>query len=314
MQSMKNSILTNLASINATIVGIIIAVLVAFFIYSFQTVTQVKEQLNDLRKTTAKIMFFPASYWAQNIRYSDYIAENKTLDYERIKKELLEIEQTKITVLGKVYKFNESKTRTYDEIKKRAAHYFDLFTMISDSSLYTGKFDIKKKTITISPNIEVLEYNSEWQKDLINLNGCLVWIWGQKKDDIMNIFLDYEKAYREKEISESFLLPEDYKRIILSFFNRVYQIQANVIPQIKDLSYKLNLYQEMFEMKKYVIITLAFAIYILTVGVFFPLLSHLYFNTPHKRRMEVFLLCATILPYLIIIIILLNKAIAMEFR
>jgi len=99
---MKNTILTNLASINATIVGIIFAMLVAFFIYSYQTVTQVKEQLNDLRKTTAKIMHSPTTYWAGNIKYSDYVTEDKTLDYDRIRKEFLDINLTKMTVFGEV--------------------------------------------------------------------------------------------------------------------------------------------------------------------------------------------------------------------
>lgn len=312
---MKNTILTNLASINATIVGIIFAVLVAFFIYSYQTVTQVKEQLNDLRKTTAKIMHSPTVYWAGNIKYSDYVTEDKTLDYDRIRKEFLDINLTKMTVFGEVWRFpNKPDMATQDEIKDRATHLFDLITMLSVSPPYSEKFNIDKKSLSISPHIETLEYNSKWQKDLINLNGFLVMIWNRNKDGIMKIFLDYKKLNSEKKTPEPFDHPADFEKIVLSFFDRVYLIQANVVPQVKDLSYKLNLFQEKFEVKKYVVLTLVFAIFILVVGVFLPLFVHLYFKTPHKRKMEVALLCATMLQYLIIIIIFLTKALSMEFK
>ena len=53
---MDNSILPILPAIHATILSVIFAVLIVFFFYSYQTVRNLKDQLNDLRTRVAQTM------------------------------------------------------------------------------------------------------------------------------------------------------------------------------------------------------------------------------------------------------------------
>ena len=342
---MSNTILTTLASINATIVGIIFAVVVAFFIYSYQVLTQVKEQLTDLRITTAKIMNMPVYYQAGSINYSDYVSEDGTLDYDRIRHELFDISPVTIPegIRQRIINSGIELASTQDEIKTRATHFLDIINLLSVSYPYSEKSKIDKKSVALSLEPKRLEYDAKWQNDLISLNGYLAWIWRGRKDEIMKLMYDYKKLDRDERAQrleaesqkivqafqkggqnitaeeaklrlQPFEYSIDFEKIVSSFFDRVNMVEANVVPQVKDLSYKLNVFQEKFEVKKYVVLSLVFAVFILVVGVFLPMFVHLYFKSPHIRAVEVTLLASTMLPYLVIIIMFLKKALAIEFK
>ena len=342
---MSNSILTTLASINATIVGIIFAILVAFFIYSYQTLTQVKEKLTDLRNTTSKLMNMPVYYKAGSINYSDYVSEDGMLDFDRIRHELFDISPVTIPeeIRQRLIDSGMELSSTQDEIKTRATHFLDIINLLSVSYPYSEKSKIDKESFALSIESKRLEYNEKWQNDLISLNGYLAWIWSGRKDEIMKLMHDYKKIDSEESARrletesqkmveeyqkgglnitaeeaklrlQSFEYSIDFEKIVSSFFDRVNVVETNVIPQIKDLSYKLNIFQEKFEVKKYVILSLVFTVFILVVGVFLPMFVHLYFKSPHIKAVEAILLASTILPYLVIIIMFLKKALSIEFK
>ena len=342
---MSNSILTTLASINSTIVGIIFAVLVAFFIYAYQSLTQVKEKLTDLRSTTAKIMNTAIYYQAGSIKYSDYVSENGILDFDRIERELFDISPVTIPeeIRERIINSGMELSSTQDEIKLRATHFLDIINLLSVSYPYSEKSKIDKKSVAVFQEPKRFEYHVKWKNDLIRLNGFLAWIWNGRRNEIMKLIRNYSKIEHDERVkrleTESLKMVQEYKKggqnisaeeakrrlqpfkhsidfekFVSSFFDRVNVVEAQVIPQVKDLSYKLNLFQEKFKVKKYVVLSFVFAVFILVVGVFLPLFVHLYLKKPYVKAIETTLLTATILPYLVIILVFLKKALSIEFK
>ena len=340
---MDNSILTTLASINATILGIVFAVLVAFFIYSYQLLSQVKEQLSDLRSSTAQMMHLPTFYKAGAIDYAEYRDQNGLLDFSRIRRELFDLSPVSIPDNMKK-RFSEigiEMTKSDEETKLRATRLLDIINLLSISYPYSERSDIDKGSLKLAVEPKRLEYNEQWKNDLVSLNGYLSWIWQGRRAEILTLISDYKKihdaerrnefdAARKKIIDdmkragrqmteeevEEMLAPFRhqilFERIITDFFERVILIQNKITPQIKELSYKLNLFQQRLEIKKYLSLSLAFTLMMLIVGIFLPLFVHLYWNPPYVKTIELLFLIIIVLSYASIILAFLKKALEMK--
>jgi len=105
-----------------------------------------------------------------------------------------------------------------------------------------------------------------------------------------------------------------FERIITDFFERVILIQNKITPQIKELSYKLNLFQQRLEIKKYLSLSLIFTLMMLIVGIFLPLFVHLYWNPPYIKTIELLFLIIIVLSYASIILAFLKKALEIKFK
>ena len=344
-RNMDNSILTTLASINATILGIVFAVLVAFFIYSYQLLSQVKEQLSDLRSSTGQMMHLPTFYKVGAIDYSEYKDQNGLLDLSRIRRELSDLSPVSIPDNMKK-RFSEigiEMTKSDEETKFRATRLLDIINLLSISYPYSERSDIDKESLKLAVEPKRLEYDEQWKNDLVSLNGYLSWIWQGRRSEILTLISDYKKihdaerrnefdAERKKIIddmkragrqmteteAEGMLAPFRheilFERIITDFFERVILIQNKITPQIKELSYKLNLFQQRLEIKKYLSLSLIFTLMMLIVGIFLPLFVHLYWNPPYIKTIELLFLIIIVLSYASIILAFLKKALEIKFK
>ena len=86
---MDNSILPILPGIHSTILSIIFAVLIVFFFYSYQTVSNLKGQMSDLRVKVAREM---SDQVCSPLKFEleDYFKDN-TLNHLNIEKKLWEL-------------------------------------------------------------------------------------------------------------------------------------------------------------------------------------------------------------------------------
>ena len=342
---MDNSILTTLASINATILGIVFGVLVAFFIYSYQLLYQVKEQLSDLRSSTAQMMHLPIFYNAGSIDYAEYADDNGLLDFPRIRRELHDLSPVSIpeNIQKRFSEVGIEMTPSGEETKLRATRLLDIINLLSISYPYSERSQIDKQSVSLAIEPKRLEYDEQWRNDLVSLNGYLSWIWQGRRVEILRLISDYKKLYddeRQKEFdaerekivnemkrtgrqvteaeAEEMLSPFrhdiPFERIITDFFERVILIENKIIPQIKELSYKLNLFQQRLQIKKYLSLTLTFTLIMLIVGIFLPLFIHLHWNSPYIKTIELLFLIIIVLSYASIILIFLKKALEMKFK
>lgn len=342
---MDSSILTTLASINATIISIVFAVLIAFFIYSYQLLSQVNEQLSDLRSSVAQMLNLPTYYKAGSINYSEYITKDGILDFQRIRRELHVLAPVSIPEHVKK-RFGEVGTDSTSgkETKRRATHLLDLINLVSVSYPYSERAKIDEKGgVGLGFEPKRIDYDEKWKDTLIRLNGYLCWIWQGRRVEILRLISDYKKLYeaeRQKEFDaqrrkiiddmkkigrqvieaevEEMLSPfrfdMPFERIVTDFFDRVTLVQNNFIPQIKERSYKLNLFQEKLQIKKRLSETLIFTFIMLIVGIFLPLFVHMYWNPPYIKKIELFFLIISVLSYASIILIFLKEALEMKFK
>ena len=178
---------------------------------------------------------------------------------------------------------------------------------------------------------------------MVSLNAYLSWIWQGRRVEILKLISDYKKLYEDErqqefdamkirimdqmkgsgrqitvaeadEMLSQFRHDIPFERIITDFFNRLILIQNKIVPQIKELSFKLNLFQQKLQIKKYLSLTLTFTLIMLIVGIFLPLFIHLYWSPPYIKTIELLFLIIVVLSYASTILVFLKKALEMKFK
>jgi cytochrome c oxidase subunit IV len=342
---MNNSILTTLASINATVLGIVFAVLVAFFIYSYQELSKVWNQLSDLRVQIAKTMHLPTYYKIGAIDYAQYSTPDGSLNFEKIQRELHQLSPTSLPEAIKQRLLNNgiNVPPSDEEVKERAARLIDLINLLSISYPYCERSQIDEKSIALSIEPKRLEYTQKWQNDFLKLNSYLSWFWQGRKNELRKLVLEYESLYKKEQLQrfnaeKQKILSEmketgrpmseaevedmlsnyhndlEFERIVTEFFHRVVLIESTMVPQVKDLSFKLNLYESKFHVKGYLVISLIFSFVMLVAGIFLPMYIHLYWQPPYIKAVEFTLLLTSSITYASAILIFLKKAMEIKFQ
>lgn len=340
---MDNSILTSLATINATILSIIFAGLLIYFFYSYQVLSQLKENLGDWRIKTAQTMSLTIYYKVGIINFGDYMKEGKP-DLKKIRDELHDV--SPISLPDEIQKqlFNAGVLESPEiQIKQKTGKLLDFINLLSISYPYAERSSIDQKSVKFSFESKRVEYDANWKNDLMSLNGYLTWLWQGRQSEIMKLISDYKALY-DKDMFEKFnkdkqkmiddmkkagrhmteaeaeerLSPFkhdiDFNKIVLDFFNRVLIVESKIVPEIKELSYKLDFFENKFKIKKYMTITLSVAAVMLILGTFLPLFIHLYYKPPFIKELEVVLLVLTIMPYFLILLFFLKKSLGLEFK
>ena len=329
---MENSIMTTLASINATILGIVFAVLVAFFIYSYQQVSLVKEQLNDLRMRVSQVMI--PDFMFGFINFAEYVTSDGILDFKRVIRELIELQP--------VIEPEHIKNLSSEKIEEHTTSLIDLIFLLSISYPYSDRGKINQQGgITMAPEPTLLEYSEKWRNDLLNLNGFLSQFWNNHNNELLRLISDYKKLLTDKqfiaekskimqkmkrakgenlsasEIEEIIVVYQQdrqFERRVAEFFDRVILIKNTFTQQIKDLSYKLNFYENKLLVKEHITVALFVSFIMLIGGVFFPLFTYMYWRPPYIKGLELTILISSTLIYAVAIMWFFKKAIEMKFR
>ncbi len=315
--NMYNSILPILPAIHATILSIIFAVLIVFFFHSYQTVSNLKEQINDLRtKTTQYMIHLP--YFkpgAKEFKMEDYLKDN-VLNLSSINRKLSEVSSVMMSLeISKAIPIpHPSMGKDYIEetLIESAKHFVEIINLLANFSPYCEKITIEGKKIKFSGGAKRMKYDKNWQRDLISLNGFLFWLWRTKGEEIRKLMSEYDAISAKKEAKQK--LGITFSQFVTDFFTQVQFIEARIIPELSEKSYKLNFYENKFKIKTHLIQAFFIAIFILVFGIFLPLFIHLYFKPPYIKQIELVLLIITVLPYFYILLHYLKKTLELEIH
>ena len=312
--SMDNSILATLASINATVLSIILGALLIFFFYSYQKINELQEGLNDSRIKISQMME-TNTIIIGSMDYKSYL-KDEVLDFRKISDELsnfnffelpegLRLELEKAGIL-------KSKK---DEIEFIGEKLLSLIQIVQTCSPYSERLKINNDKVSVLIEGERKEYSTKWKDNLIINNMFLSSFWRTRKDKLLTLLSQYNELSYEKSLSngaQQSFKKLNYKLIIEDFFSKIEIIQNDIIPDIKDKSYKLEFYQNKFTLKKYLITSLVLSIVMAIFGIFLPLFIHLYWSPPFIKEIELGFLIFTILFYCSILLFFLRKA--LEFK
>jgi len=310
---MDNSILPILPAIHATILSIIFAVLIVFFFYSYQTVSNLKEQLNDLRTRVAQTMIGQVRS-PLKFKLEEYFKDN-TLNHLNIEKKLWELSSVMGSLeITKMAPPHPRMDEDYIEkaIIESAEHLLGIITVLTYISPYCERPKNENGIPTGISNIMPKGYTPEWKSDLVRLNSYLSWLWRTRGEGITKLISEYDAISAKKYAKQRLEL--NFSQFVSDFFTQVQFIEIQIIPELKEKSYKLNFYENKFKIKTRLIQVFLMAIFVLVFGIFLPLFIHLYFKPPYIKQIELTLLIITLLPYLYYLLCYLKKTLGLEFR
>lgn len=309
---MDNSILPILPAIHATILSLIFAVLIVFFFYSYQTVSNLKEQTNDLRTRVAQTMIGQIRS-PLKFELEEYFKDN-TLNHLNIEKKLWELSSVMGSLeITKMVPPHPRMGEDYIEktIVESAEHLLGIITVLTYISPYCERPKNENGIPTGISNIIRKEYTPEWKSDLVRLNSYLSWLWRTRGEGIAKLISEYDAIFAKKHTKLEFRL--NFSKSVADFFTQVQFIETQIIPELNEKSYKLYFYKNKFKIKTRLIQAFLMAVFILVFGIFLPLFIHLYFKPPYIKQIELGLLIITVLPYLCILLYYLKKTLELEF-
>jgi len=310
---MDNSILPILPAIHATILSIIFAVLIVFFFYSYQTVSNLKEQMNDLRTRVAQTMSSQLRS-PLNFELEDYFKDN-TLNHLNIEKKLWELSSVMGSLeITKAAPPHPRMGEDYIEktIIESAEHLLGIITVLTYIYPYCERPKDANGIPTGISNIMRKEYTPEWKRDLVRLNFYLSWLWRTRSEGFTKLISEYDEISAKKDTKQRFRL--NFPQFVADFFTQVQFIETQIIPELSEKSYKLNFYENKFKIKTHLTQAFLMAIFVLVFGIFLPLFIHLYFKPPYIKQIELTLLIITLLPYLYYLLYYLKKILELEVR
>jgi hypothetical protein len=205
-----------------------------------------------------------------------------------------------------------------DELYNFAHKLLDVVHLLLNNYPY-NRTNINIGLLNANLNVEREEYDDLWAQNII-----LSSYWKTHKDITLNILSNYQNTYlkldinklssRKTKVNLSNELYYNYRDHIDEFFKRILIVENDIIPKIRSLSYRINLYQNRFSLKKMSILTISIAFSILIIGIFLPLYIHLYCNPPVIKTMELILLLITIITYSGIILYFLKMALGVKYK
>ena len=310
---MDHSILPILPAIHATILSIIFAVLIVFFFYSYQTVSHLKEQMNDLRINVAQAM---SNQVCAPLKFEleDYFKDN-ALNHSNIEHKLWELSGTmaNLEIIRNLPEPHPSMDKDYIEktIIDSAEHFLGIITVLTYIYPYCERPRNKEGKPSGVSNIIRKKYTPEWHQDIIRLNSRLSWLWRTKGDGFTKLISEYDAISVKKTGKQGFRF--NFSQYVADFFAQVQFLETQIIPELNEKSYKLNFHENKFKIKTHLIQAFLMAIFILVFGIFLPLFIHLYFKPPYIKQIELCLLIIPVLPYLCILLYYLKKTLEIEF-
>ncbi len=311
---MDNSILPILPGIHVTILSILFAVLIVFYFYSEQTVSSLKEQMNDLRTKVAQTMYNQPRFPLNSSELEEYFKDN-TLNQTNIEKKLWELSSVMGSLeITKTAPPHPRMGEDYIEktIVESAEQLLKMITVLTYVYPYCERPKDANGIPTGISNIIRKDSTPEWKRDLIGLNFYLSWFWQTRGDGITRLISEYDAISAKKNTKQRTRL--NFPQFVADFFTQVQFIQTQIIPELSEKSYKLNFYENKFKIKTRLVFAFLLSIVMLIVGVFLPLFFHLYIKPPYIKQIELVLLIVTVLPYLCILLYYLEKALELEFR
>ncbi len=311
---MDNSILPILPGIHATILSIIFAVLIVFFFYSYQTVSNLKEQMSDLRVKVAREMSDQVCY-PLNFELEDYFKDN-TLNHLNIEKKLWELSSVmwQLELVKKCPQTPPGMGEGYIEktIIESAEDLLGIITVLTYIYPYCERpLDKEGKPSGVS-NIIRKEYTPEWHQDIIRLNSHLSWLWRTKGDGFTKLISEYDAISAKKAGEQGFRF--NFPRFVADFFAQVQFLETQIIPELNEKSHKLNFFENRFKIKTRLTEAFFVALFILVFGISLPLYFHLYYKPPYIKKIELILLVITLFPYFYYLLYYLKKIFGLEFR
>lgn len=297
--------MTSLASINATVLSILAAILIALYFYVQTTIQPLSESLNEARFQIAQLMALPPCTKMTRINYEDYIREGR-LDLKKIDEELR----------GLCYPGESTKDSTVE----RGERLFDLLMLLSVTYPYSERLS-KNETgsgwTTSAPKRNPCD--QKWKRALTAITqnllilrpSILAHVEAFEKQDRANNPSDYESDFHIKARGPGFIISPSLAAA--DFYSRLDFIQSNIIPKINDKAYILDSFHDRFRPKVNITFGLGVSFVILVVGVFCPLFLVLYSEQPVNKSLEFFILALCTFSYLYLLLRFLVSVLRRDF-
>ncbi|MCJ7778303.1 MAG: hypothetical protein MUP16_08325 [Sedimentisphaerales bacterium] len=136
----------------------------------------------------------------------------------------------------------------------------------------------------------------------------------QRMREQMNKYGTFESLRKIEGEIPFYIVETNYSKIVSDFFGRVKFIESNIVPFVRDYSYKLDFFENKFRIKKYLVFALVFSLIMLFAGIFLPLFINLYWKPPYIKSVEVGFLIGTLLPYFIVLLLFLKQTLELKFK
>ncbi len=292
----NNSILPTLSTIHATILSIISAAIIIYFFYSYERIENYTEKLNDLRYEISQIIYNPQLYNIPGkLEHKEYHKDG-AIDFKKVLDDL-----RNLLAFFFISKTNPQQI-TDELIKEKCSKLINFIALLPLTYPYSNILTIQEDGAGLIPaEMERVEYDEKWKSDLIILDRVLFSDWSFEKNNILDLVSKYQIEYDKKH--SKWL--EFYKRsaghevvlrmFVIDFFKRIEYIHKNIIPNVKDYSYKLEFIKEKYKLKKNTLLVLFILLSILVIGVILPLIIHLFY--PSIKWIQFVLLIITMSPY-----------------
>lgn len=305
----QNSLLCTIAGIHGRFLSIICGILLVFYMYSYEQVATLEEQLNDLRLKVARMMSVSTfSFRDPVVNIQDYFDENGLITdkiVEAFNEQLGFIPDMETEKVLTTSGINVSQTFQYEQ------HLNKLVSLISIVAHIYPYSTVSEKTSTGTVSLMYSDlrrdWDPQWQRDLAKLNLELVRIWRRKKPQIEKLLRKNELALvddqinkRSNDVSNKLLIRKSlaniHREAIEPFFLIAELINSDIIPQLNDNSFKLQRHRTQQQAIGSLVYIGFYFVSVLLLGILIPLL--LASRPVYSRKLVVTILVISILPYL----------------
>lgn len=305
---MSSQILASIPGIHATIIGILLAFLSGYFIYSFQKIIDTKLKLLKSIEFSKKIC--TPNYFIFNDFYPDLTKSNGRIDLIKDFDPLLHKASTFYSHLYSNSKILEQykdsmvvDTAEATLIVEKITPYFQIILTTYPLNGESNDLNLLKMNI----NHDFSSFTYERLNEIKVTVNLITSTWKIYNQSLQHLFksVDNYKNYNSPQHS-------NYTDVMISFFTKFEFYQNNVLPIIDEATSDFHMYNNLFKLRKITILSLIFTIYILIVGVVTPILIIDTSNISKSVIYGIFLL--SFLPYFLILLIFLIKIIKADFK
>ncbi|RDL44673.1 hypothetical protein DN730_09820 [Marinomonas piezotolerans] len=334
---MSSPILELLPSIHVTIVGVVAAFFSAFVVFAFQKVQDAEDKKKRVLKgveefdTPNKYLGSPAT----NVRINDGL-----LNWKECRREVLYRAARMFSDLDKKashgINIRQSDEPSDQEVKEVVGDLMLMLYYVFTTYPFSGISMVSTRDLNRIEEQKSKPFDESRITELQNRINFLKWNWESGRLSIIELAKRYDsiRYNEEKEITENLIsemkesfsgevsendieeMVQDIKnrpvtyssdsvRIITDYFEKVFQYEQRVIPALFEALSEYKMYNERFKIKKWSLIVIKLVIFILTLGVFIPLVTlevlegvpDFNWNNLLMGWFEFFVLVSTLTPY-----------------